>query len=69
MFVCIDCGKTFDAPVKSHEKYECWGSIVYQEYECCPYCYGWAFEEYDPYDYEEEEQEEGQEKDEEKEMI
>ena len=56
IYKCLDCEGVFDEPIVATEYYECWGRPVYEEKECCPYCYGWAFEEYDPYedDYDEE---------------
>jgi len=54
MYKCLDCGFEFDEPKTVSEDYEAYGSIFFEESECCPECFGWAFEEYDPFDDEEE---------------
>lgn len=44
-YVCLDCDQTFTEPAITYEDYECRGSFVSRRYECCPFCFGWAFEE------------------------
>ena len=56
MYKCLDCEGIFEEPIITTESYECWGRPVYEEKECCPYCYGWAFEEYDPYEYDDDDE-------------
>lgn len=54
MYKCLDCGFEFDEPKIVSEDYEAYGSVFFEESECCPECFGWAFEEYDPFDEDEE---------------
>lgn len=53
MYKCLDCEEVFETPEIAAETYECWGRPSHQENAYCPFCYGWALEEYDPDDYEE----------------
>ena len=43
---CRDCGLIFDEPDVTYEDYETYGYVVYQKYEICPACGGWALEDY-----------------------
>lgn len=43
---CRDCGLIFDEPDVTYEYYETYGYVVYQKYEICPACGGWALEDY-----------------------
>lgn len=41
LFVCIECGKLFEAPANWKEnRGECFGFPTYEELSGCPYCYG-----------------------------
>lgn len=55
MYKCLDCERVFPDTIKIVESYETWGRPSYQEYDGCPYCCGWAIEEYDPDEQTEEE--------------
>lgn len=39
MFVCLDCGRKFEIPVRIVEKHG-WDYPPYEEYDGCPYCAG-----------------------------
>ena len=54
MYKCQDCDAVFEFPITLTEEYECYGRPSYETNACCPMCYGWALEEYDPDEYEEE---------------
>ena len=54
MYKCADCDSVFDFPVTLTEEFECYGRPSYETNACCPFCYGWAIEDYDPDEYEEE---------------
>ena len=43
---CKDCGLIFEKPDVVYEDYETYGYVVYQRYEVCPDCKGWALEDY-----------------------
>ena len=47
---CKDCGFIFDEPDVVYEDYETYGYVVYQRYEVCPVCKGWALEDYREYE-------------------
>lgn len=39
MYVCEDCGRTFDEPIKTKEKLgEFWGAPAFHDIYVCPYC-------------------------------
>lgn len=40
MYICLECGKTFERPKKYYERYE-YSQITFRE---CPYCGSQAFE-------------------------
>lgn len=43
MFLCLDCGRTFEEDKVATWKEvmgECWGAPCYEEGRGCPYCYG-----------------------------
>ena len=56
MYKCLDCEHVFETPKGAQEDYEAYGSVFFETNECCPECFGWAFEEYDPFDDEEEDE-------------
>ena len=48
-YICRDCGKIIDEDeVGTYtDRGEVWGSPYSQDYDCCPWCKGWALEELD----------------------
>ena len=38
-YICGECGRTFDEPIKSREQIgEFWGTPAYSDFYTCPYC-------------------------------
>ena len=60
MYRCCNCDEVFDEDEfeTSHECVgEFWGSPAYQDYDVCPYCGSYDFEEYEEEEEDEEEEE------------
>lgn len=42
MYVCIECGETFDRAEHVIDRHGL-DTPPYEEYDCCPHCFSWSF--------------------------